>query len=219
MKVVTHNVWVGQEPDEVREHLIALAEETHDPVAILLQEAHRFNRSIPGYARFAVDGTREEEDSNSVILLRGDVELLREHQVEVKGPHWIGPKHGHRHPPKVHKGLTIQHKGQPWVLLDVHRIPNDQRNPLAVDLEWRELRRWANNRTEGRPLAMVGDWNARHVDSDLREFARHTDTEIHLRGIDGALTRNCTVTKVTELKGLYGSDGHHPLEITLEADR
>lgn len=217
MKVVTHNVWVGQEPEEIRSHLVELAEETEGPAGIFLQEARRFNGSIPGYRRIAEDDTREQEDSNSVLLVRHDLEVMHEHYVRVKGPHWVGPKQGKSHPPKVHVGATVRHQDQPWVLLDVHRIPNDLRNPLAVDLEWLALRRWASHRTEGRPLAMIGDWNARHVDLDLREFAAHIDAEIHLRGIDGALTRNCTVTRVRELKGLYGSDAHHPLVITLEA--
>ena len=221
MRVVTHNVWVGQPPAKLKANLRRLIKATavddEPPVAIALQEAHRLNDDLPGYRRFWIPGS-DDDRNNQLLIRREGVKVHREHLVHAPHP-WIGPKHQQRHDPRRSPGATIEVDDRHWIILATHLIPNDGRNPMAADGEWDSLTVWANGRMEDRPLVMLADWNSRKDSPDLRRFAHRTNTEIHLKGIDGALTRNCRVDRIKELDGKYGSDGHNPVVLDLEADK
>ncbi len=224
--VVTFNVWTGQHPEALRDNLGQLVDDTEKltrrPLtALALQEAKRFDGTLPGFTRVACD--EGPPDSSEVVLLvrKHGVKLLHEHTVRVDDPagRWVGPKHGRRHPPHVWPGATIEDEtGQRWVLLAVHRLAGRGRNPEAWAAEHATLVKWANTRHEGRPLGMFGDWNSRAYDPrrlSVGFLARDIRAETHLKGIDGAVVRDCRAT-ARKLRSKYGSDAHRPVLHTLE---
>lgn len=226
LRLVTHNVWVGNRGDELRANLSRLAEDTSWPHAIAVQEATGLRLAIPGYQRVAVavDELRHPDDLGCQLLLRDDVELVRRRLVPVGGPWWTGPKHGHRHPPKVFVGATVGWAGLRWDLLSVHRVWTGgmRRNMGAWAAEHEALAEWTRARAaraDGhRPVVELGDWNGRTSDTgrlSVTGLAAQVDGKLTMRGIDGALAVNATVSGCRELERRYGSDGHHPLVMRL----
>ena len=62
LRLVTHNVWVGQPPGELRANLSRLAADTDWPHAIALQEARRLAAPPTGYVRVRADDVAEHPD-------------------------------------------------------------------------------------------------------------------------------------------------------------
>lgn len=210
MRIVTHNQYVGNGPAAARSNAMDLIEETDFPTLVPLQES-RLARDIPGYTRLAVD--RGHQDNNNCVLLvrKKGVQIKKVHVVRPKG-WWVGPKHGLHHPPRIFIGATIFTEGMFEICLDIHGIPNRGRNPAAARSEWATLENWANSRMWGRPLDMVGDWNADDEDERLVQFARETHTTPALVHIDGTLHRNHKRRPlIHRLASKFGSDGHRPI--------
>jgi hypothetical protein len=222
LRIVTHNIWVGQPPARARENLSRLARNTKMPHVLALQEARRFNGSIKGYDRYAVEESGNPEADNCVLLVREDVEVFRDRSIDVIGPVWIGPKHDIPHPPRDFPGRSLRVEGERVDVLNVHRTPGGPWSRVAAS--WRAehaaLMKWADQRDEeapDRPLAMVGDHNGRAGDPrkfGLPDLAKRIDGKLLMKGIDGAIIRGCT-GKAVELDDKYGSDGHHPVLLTL----
>ena len=212
----SHNIHsVGQSPEEMRRNLLCLVDEVEAELnagldVLALQEAKRFDGTLPGFRRIAKDEGHDEH-SNNVLLVRRGLEVTRTFFVEPGGPDWIGPKHGDRHPPRVFPGVRLRKDRQPWAVLDVHGIPNRSRNPVAAGAEWAALTEWYNGRRRGLPVLGLGDWNGRRTDISMLRFARRTKSRLYLKGIDGAVARDCRVKGLVELDGLFGSDAHQPV--------
>lgn len=220
MRVVTLNAWLGQDPEDLRNNLLRLCGDLFAPEVIALQEATRFDGSIPGYVRIAADDKGRHRDASSSVLLvrRTGVRIMRATAVRVNGPSWIGP-HGTVHPPRVYPAVSLRVDGQRWRVIDVHRTPLRHQNKEAWAAEEDALARWAGVPGDSpRPTVMLGDWNGRY--SDLRPLAKRTGMSVHLRGVDGALLRNCR-GDARRLPERYGSDAHYPvsLDLTKETTR
>lgn len=226
LRVATFNVWVGQSPARLEENLTRLAKDTDRPHVIALQEAKRYNGTIRGYVRHAVAEPGNPEADNCVLLIRKDVTIHRDRDIDVDGPVWVGPKHGLVHPSKDFPALTIGVDGQRWDVVDVHRAWTGglRRNLGAWRAEHEALIGFADRRhhkTPDRPLVMAGDWNNRASDPrplGVAALAEHVGGRLLMRGIDGALVRGCT-GRAKELGDKYGSDGHHPVVITLTKEK
>lgn len=224
MRALIHNIGPGPADrgprPSVRENIEQLIEDTSEPKIVSLQEASEFHGTVKNYTRVAPIGSPDDE--NCVILVRNDLRIERLHMVDVDGPDWVGPKHGKVHPPHIFPGVTV-FDGSPsghdqyWVFLNVHRLSNRDRNPEACRHEMQALTEWALRRPRHRPLVMNGDWNGRHTDPDLKQFAVQADLDFNLHGIDGAMTRNVEVLKLNKLSKLYGSDVHEPVLLTMKA--
>ena len=138
------------------------------------------------------------------------------------GPWCTGPKHGIRHPPKLFVGATIEHGGQRWDLLSIHRCWTGgmRRNTEAWEAEHQALRSWCDARRDrwpGRPIVLAGDWNGRRADigrHSIGQLAHQTGGRLTMRGIDGALTIGVATVTARRLTRLYGSDGHRPVAVT-----
>ncbi len=227
MRVVTFNAWVGQEPEDLRSNLLQLCGDLFAPEVIALQEATRFDGTIPGYDRVAASDRGRHRDASSSVLLvrRKGVRIMRATAVRVNGPSWVGP-HGTVHPPRVYPAVSLLvhndrkiGSAERWRVIDVHRTPLRHQNREAWAAEEDALARWAGTPGDSpRPVVMLGDWNGRY--SDLRPLAKRTGTSVHLRGIDGALLRNCH-GDARRLPERYGSDAHFPvaLDLTKETTR
>lgn len=224
LRLVTHNVYVGQPAAQLRDNLAELVEATDRPHALALQEAIRLDRGIPGYRRVAVQLELHRDDGGCVLLVRNDVQLVKPRIVQVAGPWWTGPKHGLRHPPKVFVGATLETEGRRWDVLDVHRCwtGRGRRNMDTWRAEHAALVRWLRRRGSvdrgRRPVVALGDWNAGA--HELDELAQDTGRtcQLAMRGIDGALAINATAA-AHELGRRFGSDGHQPVAVTVRPVR
>lgn len=225
LRLVTFNMWVGNR--DPRQNLMALAFDTNRPHVIALQEARRFNGTIPGYERHDVDEPGNPESDNCVLLIRKEgVQVKRERDIDVKGPAWIGPKHGLKHPPRDFPGITVEVDGQRWDVVNVHRSWTGglRHNMGSWTAEHRALVSFADRRAQfapNRPLAFVGDWNGRRSDPRrfaMRDLNKSIGGRLLLKGIDGALVRGCR-GRARRLDEKYGSDAHKPVEITLTATK
>lgn len=219
LRLVTFNEYVGQSARRAARNLAQLARDTDHPHAMALQEARRFTHSIPGYRRVAVDTVLAPDDGDCVLLVRDDVEVVKERQVPVGPPGWIGP-HGDSHPPHIFVGATLETEGRRWDVLDVHRCwgMRHQRNMPTWRAEHAALMRWLRDRASRergrRPVVALGDWNAGA--EDLSPLAHDVGRvcQLAMRGVDGALAINATAA-VHELGEKYGSDAHHPVVVTV----
>ena len=224
LRLVTHNLWVGQSNRSARRNLGRLAGDTDRPHVLALQEAHRFDGTIPGYRRIGVETKLHRDDGDCVLLVRNDLPVIRPRLVQVGDPWWTGPKHGLRHPPHVFVGATIDHGGHRWDVLSVHRCwtGRGKRNLGAWRAEHTALRRFLRERASRnrgqRPVIALGDWNAGAT--ELEDLAQDVlkPAQLAMRGIDGALVINATAA-ADKLDGRYGSDGHHPVAVTVRLPR
>lgn len=225
LDLVTFNVWVGQKPDALRRNLIRLAEDLDRPDVMVLQEAGRFQGSIPGYERFEVESGRPEADSTILLIRRRGVDIRRDRSIEVDGPNWVGPKHGKIHQPRDYPGTSLHADCQTWDVLGVHRTPGgpSSRNSGSWAAEHRELRKWCarleRNRPK-RPAIIIGDQNDRRSNDEPRSIsalAEEVGGHLVMRGIDGAILLNAKAIEVRELDSLYGSDVHHPVYMRVVA--
>lgn len=215
LTVVTFNGWVGQTPAQLAGNLARLADDTGRPHVIAVQEATRFDGTIPGYVRHAKD-TGPVDDSSSVLLVRDDVRVVGRVDVDVKGPGWTGPK-GRRKTPRHHPGVVLEVDGHTWTVLDAHRVwtGNLRRNLPAYAAEDRALVAWFDAHPD--PVVAAGDWNSRAGDPrrlSVGDLAERVGASLLVRGVDGALVRGCQGS-ARRLKDKYGSDAHRPVVIEL----
>lgn len=225
LRLVTFNGWSGNR--DWRGNLTDLADDTSMPHVIATQETYRFDGNVPGYERHDITEPGNPRAGNCVLFVRHrGVTICRERDIDVEGPGWVGPKHGIQQPPRDFTGLSIltEEDGQRWDVLNVHRTwtHNLRTNMGAWAAEHRELVDFADRRhraAPGRPLVMLGDWNGRKSDPrplSVSGLAKAIGADVRLRRIDGALTRDCE-GRAKRLPGRYGSDGHHPVLVTLTA--
>lgn len=209
MRAVTFNAFVGQPPAQLEANLRELARDTDHPHVIALQEATRWGGTIPRYRRVAADDLERPEAAACVLLVHDGVTMRRRRPIVVQGPGWIGPHLDLKHPPRVFPSVAVK-DGRWWELADVHRVTGGKgRNAEAYAAEGRALEVWSDHRRPGRSQAMLGDWNG-----IPRGLAKRVGGHLHLHGIDGAVVVNGDA-EVTELRGLYGSDTHHPVMVHL----
>lgn len=219
MRIVTFNAWVGQRPRALRKNLERLVDVTERPEILAVQEAKRWDGTIPGYERVAWDTKGAHEDTgNGVILVRRrGVEIYGRRFLHVDGPWWEVVNHDKMHPPRLYPGVGIETREGRCIVLNVHRVPSRHVNSEAWAAEHRDLRAWAGRRAH--PFAMVGDWNGRESDRgpfSISTLAEEIGGKAHLRGIDGAITRGFKVTHLERLDRKFGSDAHRPVVIDLE---
>ena len=226
MRLVSHNVWVGQRPRRLRKNLAALARDTGNPLGILTQEAMRLDRAIDGYRRLhAPLPAGHPDDLDMQLLVREDVTIIAPRFVPAGGPWWTGPKHGRKHPPKLFLGATLEHESRRFDVLNVHRCwtGRGRRNMASWRSEHETLTDWLLTRAardDGtRPVYAIGDWNGNPKDRGyavtVGELAEDAGAKAAFRGIDGALAINGTVSRFYELEQRFGSDGHNPLVFDL----
>lgn len=225
LRLVTFNGWSGNR--DWRGNLADLADDASMPEVIATQETYRWDGTIPGYDRHAVTEPGNKRAGNCVLFVRQrGVTICRERDIDVEGPGWVGPKHGIAQPPRDFPALSIltEEDEQRWDVVNVHRTwtGNLRRNMGSWSAEHRALIAFADRRhhaAPGRPLVMLGDWNGGKSDPRplaVSGLAKAIGADVHLKRIDGALTRDCQV-RVKRMAGGYGSDGHHPVIVTLTA--
>jgi hypothetical protein len=218
---------VGQQRDSLRLNVTRLLRDTHADVA-MLQEAERFNGTVPGYRRWAADEHPRPEAGMCVILYRKELRVVRRGLMVIEGPDWVGPKHGLRHPPRIFPWLALEdpEAGPAWYLLNVHRtwVGDEWRNLGSWTAEDHQLERWADRRMAGhpeRPLGMFGDWNGSERDRhplSVSSLARRTGTTPNLIGVDGGLVR-AAKAHARRLTRSYTTErpAHHPVVTDLVA--
>jgi hypothetical protein len=193
----------------------------------MLQEAHRFNGTVPGYRRWAADQHPRPEADMCVILYRRELKVIRRGLMVIDGPDWIGPKHGLKHPPRIFPWLCLQgEEGPGWYMLNLHRtwVGDEWRNLGSWEAEDAALERWADRRDAGhpaRPLVMGGDNNGSERDKhplSVSSLARRTGTTLYLIGVDGVMARRAK-GHARRLARAYTPErpAHHPIVTDLVA--
>lgn len=214
MRAVTFNPYTGNSEHEQRSNVMEMIEAAHFPEVVALEESH-IEKPLPGYDHFWWQGLRQDTTHTSLMIRQEGTEVRREFFIEPGGPDWFGPVHNLRHPPRKFPAVTFIEEGvhdrQRWTTAAIHRIPNDFRNPEAIEFEWNAITHWANARPKRRPIVMPGDWNGRESEPDFQEFERKTGMEFQLLGPDGFATRNCRITYMRKLERKFGSDAHRPV--------
>lgn len=229
--LVTHNVWKGQPLDRVRDNVARLAKDTGQPLAIFLQESARDNTrwTIGGYVAYT--GPDAGDGDNNRILVLDDAEVLDSGHFRVPDGAWTW--NGNDKPARVFVWVAVRWRGRVWVLVVVHRVPNGP-VPLIhmnneawkaehkglVDLDDTLAKRWPNA-----VFAFGGDWNATMREMpDYRYSMRSLQKDLGVTGkgeaviaIDGFLVRNGEVLDAEKLDEKYGSDGHRPVVVKVEA--
>lgn len=227
LSVVTFNVSATQRGDQLRANLPRMIVDAGTPKVVALQEAYGLHASVPGYrlvgARGEAAGGRPDA-LGCQLLVRDGVPIARRWILRVEGPWWVGPHQGHKHPPRVYVGVTVESGGRRWDVLDVHRVPGGfARNREAYVAEDRALLGWVLDRREEhphRPIVLPGDWQHPPTEHDrLRpwDVARRIGGHMAFAGIDGVISTGAKPTRTRELPGLYGSDSHQPVRVDLEA--
>lgn len=220
LRVVTHNVWVGQRADQLRANVNRLIRDTA-PHILNLQEAARFGGTVPGYRRHAADDHPRPYAAMCVQLVRRDLTIVRRGVMVINGPWWTGPHSDQprNQPPRVYPWLCVARDDEtPWYVLNVHRTwtGHGERNMWSWRSEDAQLDAWASRRNVGhpsRPLVIDGDHNGNDRDKgtwSISSLARRIDAEPHLIGVDGPLVRGARCRNRRLASG-YGSDGHHPV--------
>lgn len=227
LDVVTFNAWTGNR--DLRGNLIDLADDTHKPHAIVLQEVKGWDGTIPGYERVADDNSHPEAASTVILVRSRGVDILATSFLRVDGPRWVGPKHGEVHEPRVFPRVSIAAAGFETDLLGVHRTPGGPYPNIKVNGEsWaaedRAIEAWFARRRDRNPdrvQAAVGDQNDRATDfrdRSVRHLSKRVSGRLLLKGIDGAIIAGAK-GKARRLPGKYGSDAHRPVHLTLKESR
>jgi hypothetical protein len=230
LRTVTWNAWVGQLPSRMRRNLIVLTTLLRRPHVVVVQEAWRWDGTIPKYIRHAArDGLVDDDTGQStVIFVREDVPILHKGAQVVAGGEWVYD--GNRKQPRVFPRVTVEWDRVVWDIIGIHRIPGGPTTPRPVnqpawDAEHDLIREWVLDivmRHPGRPVLLLGDWNT-HPDEkgerSLAALARQIDGTVVVIGIDGGILVNCTPHRLHKLTSTYGSDSHRPVVITAEATR
>lgn len=220
--VVTHNVWSGQSPKSVRDNLSRLVVDVaarwdEKPHVLLLQEAKRFDGTLTGYVRVAHDGGHAD-NSNCVMLVRADVGIRFPSREVTNSENWVVVSHDKTHPPRVWPAPTLIYPPTvEWDVVDVHRVPARGANDDAWAAEHQAIVDYADQRPDGRPLVLGGDWNGKTDDPrplSITALAGQIDARVRVKGIDGFLLRDCAGEAV-KLPDKYGSDHHKPVVIKL----
>lgn len=221
LRLISWNVYVGNSPRTIRAALIVLAT-LFRPHVIALQEARRFDGTIPGYKRYAADQTKRPDADQQVILVRGRRRRNLKHRTyNVPGDGWH--YEGNPKPPRTFNGVGLTVGGLWWNVLDVHRCVGGP-NGNSPDEWWAEdelIANWFATAADG-PAVAVGDWNDQFkslADGSVADLARRVDADGLLPGdgIDYALVKGCG-GKVRKLARMFGSD-HAPVLYTLKARR
>lgn len=223
---LTFNVWVGQALADMQENLTKLVERCPEPfVALATQETRRFQGDIEGTRRVEGVDPGNPDDGSCLLFVGGKV--VKERIVEVGGPGWTGPKHGIAHEPRIFVGATVESRGQRFDVLCIHRSYGGvgSRNEQAWIAEHNAIIEWVEQRLErhpDRPIVILGDWNqslSEHGPYSVRTLAKRLKAQALIPSgrpaIDGALLINCHGT-AKKLAGGFGSDGHHPVLVTVE---
>lgn len=234
----TFNAWIGQDatdddgPRDLRDNVRRVVADAGDVlgaplVALCLQEVWDWDGTIPGFipirARLEDFGA---EGRSTQWLIRDDAEILHTGFRQVPGGDWTW--NGNRKQPRVFPRVVIRWDRQVWDLVGVHRIPGGPEpaidlNRTGWNAEHTMLDTWqariADNR-RGEVRALFGDWNAAEDERpgypySIASLAESVNAEAALRHIDGALVAGAGVRDLQRLENKYGSDGHHPVVMTL----
>lgn len=203
LRAVTFNVYVGQSPTSARRNLVRLAKRTRSPHVIALQEAKRFEGTIPGYHRFAPG------NGEVAWLIRNDVDVEDRSHLETGGGAWHGPQGGTQ-PARIFPTLRVRLGGQLIRLVDVHHATRTQGAADNRRAEQAALREWFKRGDA--PAIALGDWNS-GLDL-MRRFARDVGGRVSLFAPDGAVVQGARIVKVRRLISKYGSDHHRPIVYT-----
>lgn len=237
-RLASFNMYVGNSAPT--KNLGRVVKATGHPVAIVVQEASKWQGKVDGYR--SIRATNDENPNlhtqvsqqdmhSSIVLLRDDCRLIKveARQVPNGAWSWNKPRVG-----RVWVRVVYELDGVIREVWCVHRCPGGP-NPGIVQnrgawkaeqaflLEW--VGRVHGNHPE-RPIDLGGDWNtwlgkfAKHPQS-VENLARALGARMHLKHIDGFLCiRPDTVgrpknAKVKKLARKFGSDGHRPVVVTL----
>lgn len=217
LDMVTFNVWVGNAALE--KNLTALIKDTRSPAVLALQEVNG-PVNIKGYT------TLKGADTTALLLRNKDVGVLRHGVLDAAdygSPGWRwGPKDRKtkdvHHQPKQYPWARIQYDGQQWLVLAGHRVVSGFRlNKAEWTAEDSALLHWFTSRP-ATPCIAGMDWNdtiGSGAPLGVASLVERLGATSALHRIDGFVGHGVSTMRSKVLDGLYGSDTHHPIHVTI----
>lgn len=201
--------------DDATPHELAKYVSQHNPHVVVLQQANRardFLSKIEGYRHYQYGREDGLEATRNAVLLRDDVELIKEFPLRMKEP-WRGPKAGILHNPRVDRAFTIKAGKHFAYFIAAHYPPGGPsggRNMKGFNKKaWAEAAFRSSLYASFRPkglLFVVGDLNATRF--ELRHLVRAIGGRILSGGkVDHMIVRNAKWASRTRLKPARGCHG------------
>lgn len=208
-------------------NLLALVTFLALPRFVIVQEAKNVKGTILGYKAFRAPANlaKSDDDRSTMFLVRRGTRVVDEDWGAVPGGAW--QYKDNKREPRVYGKLTLSlgRKKRPKLLdvYGIHRCPLGPLPPRPVNrtawiAEHEMLVSWGQNDNDS---LWGADWNTRENSNpddafSLKSLAADLKARMHLDGIDGFLTRGVKVLKLKKLNRKFGSDGHHPVVITIK---
>lgn len=156
--------------------------ELEEPDVVIVEQAYyarRFLRGIGGYHHRQYHGP---EASGIAVLVKHGVRIERRRPLRMTRS-WIGPKAGHKHPPRTYPALRLVKSGVTFRVLGIH-FPTHNNKAAQAESEV-AVAMWFS-RNPAAPAIAAGDWN--RLDRELADLADECDAELLSAGkVDHAL--------------------------------
>lgn len=219
LSVMSWNVYVKNDPANVRRHIRAIKALRNPEVIGLTEAAHMWGR-LDGLGYDVYQARRRpsrhrgwiSEASNSALLIRHDVKTKRRVMLRLRLA-WKGPKLGKMHDPRQFPWALVGWDGKTWKTAPALHWPFGGKQTDEAD---KALRGWFRRTFLGRPTFAAGDMQKRGPEI-RRRIGRPVGATVAGQGIDLGIARNCTIVRVENMDA--GGSDHPAMLYTLRAGK
>lgn len=207
LDILAWNVYIGNRPETVVQHLEGILREK-DPEVAVLMEATRVQGHLYGLGYHVIQMKprplkpgNQPGQANIAILVRKDLEIKKKRALRMK-TFWIGPKHGWPQDPRVYRSVKVKKRNKTWKIGGAHTpfgvaARNESRIRLVA---------WLKRSLPGTPTVLVLDANM-HLEEFRTTISGPAGAQAGGVGIDLIAVKNAKLFSAQNL-GLNGSD--HP---------